>query len=252
MRPHLPALLALASSLALVGCGTQEATTGAAAPTVPATPTAPAPEPAASATPADAAPTSPAPTSPSPSTTAAAEVEPPSVDADCGPFDDPEVLARAAESSLLDAMREDPRLDGFVSALTGELDPSVDLSGALGGGPFTVLAPVDATYDGLDAATTSFLLSYHLVPGEGLTPEQLVDQTRGDDLETLQGWGLTVFGDAAAPQVSEDGVAVLCGGVQTAGGTLYVLERGVHPAGDYVAPGSTLPPPVPATGAPSR
>jgi len=243
-----PALLALASSLALVGCGSQDATTNAAAPTatVTTTATAPAPEPATTA-PA----TTPSTTTPSTPGTPAA-VEPPPVDDDCGPFDEPAVLARAAESSLLDAMREDPRLDDFVSALTGGLDPAVDLGGALDGGPFTVLAPVDVTFEGLDAATTSFLLSYHLVPGEGLAPEQLVSaDTEREGLETLQGWDLAVFGEPSAPRVSEDDVAVVCGGVPTAGGTLYVIEHSVHPAGDYAAPGSTVPP-VPATGAPSR
>lgn len=216
-----PALVALASSLALVGCSDQGTSTDADLPTS------------------------------SGGTSTAAAVARPALHADCGPFDDPAVLARVAEASLLDAMREDVRLEGFVAALTGELDPEVDLSGALAGGPFTVFAPVGASF-GDEAATTSFLLSYHLVPGEGLRPEQLVARgSQEQGLATLQGWALSVHGDPSAPQVSEDSAAVLCGGVPTAGGMLYVIDQAVHPAGDYAVPGSTVPA-VPTSGAPSR
>lgn len=154
---------------------------------------------------------------------------------------------------MLEAMREDPRLEGFVAALTGQSDPEVDLSGVLAGATFTVLAPVAAVFEE-DAATTSFLLSYHLVPGPDLSVEELLAQgSEGAGLQTLQGAALPVFTDQqdqGAPVVSEDTVPVLCEGVQTAGGALYVVAEQVAPAGDYAVPGGE--PALPTTGAPSR
>ena len=93
------------------------------------------------------------------------------------------------------AASNNPLLTTLTAAVSGELNPDVNLVDTLNGDEFTVFAPVDDAFAKIDPATLESLktdsdtltkiLTYHVVPGQ-LTPDQVVgEQTtvQGDTLE---------------------------------------------------------------------
>lgn len=129
------------------------------------------------------------------------------------------------------AASNNPILTTLVAAVSGELNPQVNLVDTLNGGEFTVFAPVDDAFAAVDAATLQTLstdadllttvLTYHVVPGQ-LTPDQVVgDQT------TVQGAPVTVAGTPEALTVND--ANVICGGVTTANATVYLIDGVLMP-----------------------
>jgi len=129
------------------------------------------------------------------------------------------------------AASNNPLLKTLTAAVSGQLNPDVDLVDTLNGGEFTVFAPVDdafakidaATIESLktDAATLSSILTYHVVPGQ-LSPDMVVgDQT------TVQGGTVTVTGEGDSLMVN--GANVICGGVTTANATVYLIDSVLMP-----------------------
>ena len=103
------------------------------------------------------------------------------------------------------------------------------------GGPFTVFAPANPAFeaipaDQLDAilADTDLLtsiLTYHVI-GERLSPDAL----QGDvELETLNGATISVSGDGE--MITVNGNNVICGNVQTANATVYIIDGVLVPEG---------------------
>lgn len=169
----------------------------------------------------------------------------------CERYADPDLAAQVAEQPVLEVIAQDPQLSWLHSALTGGHSPEVDYADVLVGGPFTVFAPVDdpgrAELDQElreDPVTLRFLLDYHVVPGQSLSAQELVDAAAATDtgtVTTLQGWGLAAFeplDGSAEVALSEDTVVPLCGEITTADATLYLVPALMHPAGDYVVPGT--------------
>ena len=101
----------------------------------------------------------------------------------------------------------------------------------LNGGQFTLFAPVDdafaklpsATIDSLktDSAGLTNILTYHVVPGR-VNPQN-VDGVH----KTLQGADLTVTGFGNNLRVNN--ASVVCGGVQTANATVYLIDTVLTP-----------------------
>ncbi len=130
------------------------------------------------------------------------------------------------------AASNNPLLTTLVAAVSGQLNPDVDLVDTLNGGEFTVFAPVDdafakidpATIESLktDSATLTSILTYHVVPGE-IEPSDIVGThatVEGSDLEvTGSGDDLMVNGEAA----------VICGGVQTSNAVVYLIDTVLMP-----------------------
>ena len=82
-----------------------------------------------------------------------------------------------------------------MAAVSGQLNPDVNLVDTLNGDEFTVFAPVDdafakidpATIEALktDSATLSSILTYHVVPGQ-VAPDEIAGMhttVQGADLE---------------------------------------------------------------------
>ena len=102
---------------------------------------------------------------------------------------------RSAPDELTLSMAD---LTTLVAAVSGKLNPKVDLVSTLNGGEFTVFAPVDAAFAKIPAATVNTLktndallskiLTYHVVPGQ-LAPEAVVGQQT-----TVQKQAVTVTG----------------------------------------------------------
>lgn len=131
------------------------------------------------------------------------------------------------------AASNNPLLTTLVSAVSGELNPDVDLVSTLNSDEFTVFAPVDDAFAALDADTVETLgtpegaetletvLTYHVVPGQ-IAPDQIVgDQT------TVQGETLTVEG--SGDELTVNGANVICGGVQTSNATVYLIDAVLMP-----------------------
>lgn len=136
-----------------------------------------------------------------------------------------------AQDPVAVAASNNPMLKTLTSAVSGQLNPNVDLVDTLNGGEFTVFAPVDGafakipapTIDGLktDSKSLTSILTYHVVPGR-LSPEQ-VDGTH----KTVEGADLTVTGDGNEMKVN--GASVICGNVQTANATVYLIDTVLMP-----------------------
>lgn len=141
-----------------------------------------------------------------------------------GMFQDPVAVAAS----------NNPLLTTLVAAVSGQLNPDVDLVDTLNGGEFTVFAPVDDAFAKIDAATIETLktdsdlltsiLTYHVVPGQ-IEPADIV----GSHM-TVQGGELEVTGSGDALQVN--GTDVICGGVQTANAVVYLVDGVLLPPAD--------------------
>ena len=129
------------------------------------------------------------------------------------------------------AASNNPLLTTLVAAVSGQLNPDVNLVDTLNGDEFTVFAPVDdafakidpATIESLktDSATLSSILTYHVVPGQ-LSPD-MVDGTQ----TTVQGGTVEVTGSGDSLMVN--GANVICGGVHTANATVYLIDSVLMP-----------------------
>jgi uncharacterized surface protein with fasciclin (FAS1) repeats len=132
---------------------------------------------------------------------------------------------------VANAASNNPILTTLTAAVSGKLNPKVNLVDTLNGSEFTVFAPTDdafkkidpATIEALktDDATLSKILTYHVVPGK-ITPDQIVGTHK-----TVQGGSVTVTGTKDALKV--DGANVVCGGVQTANATVYMVDSVLMP-----------------------
>ncbi|MFK0040371.1 fasciclin domain-containing protein [Paenarthrobacter sp. NPDC090517] len=137
-----------------------------------------------------------------------------------------------AQDPVAVAASNNPLLKTLTAAVSGKLNPKVDLVSTLNGSEFTVFAPVDDAFAKIDPATIetlktddallSKILTYHVVPGQ-LTPDQIVGTHK-----TVQGGEVTVGGTKDALTV--DGASnVICGGVQTANATVYLIDSVLMP-----------------------
>jgi uncharacterized surface protein with fasciclin (FAS1) repeats len=140
-------------------------------------------------------------------------------------------VAGMAQAPVATAASNNPLLKTLVSAVSGKLNPRVNLVDTLNGGQFTVFAPTDEAFGNVPAATLKKLstdpvlltkvLTYHVVAGQ-LSPNQ-VDGTHS----TVQGGSLKVTGSGDAIKVND--AKVLCGGVKTANATVYLIDSVLMP-----------------------
>jgi uncharacterized surface protein with fasciclin (FAS1) repeats len=124
-----------------------------------------------------------------------------------------------------------PLLATLAAAVSGRLNPQVDLVDTLDSGQFTVFAPVDAAFAKLPAATRKTLrtdpgrltkiLTYHVLAKQ-VSPDEIVGEQK-----TVEGSTVTVTGTPGDLLV--DGVKVICGGVHTANATVYLVDGVLNP-----------------------
>lgn len=129
------------------------------------------------------------------------------------------------------AASNNPLLTTLTAAVSGELNPQVNLVDTLNGAEFTVFAPVDDAFAKIPAETIESLktdseglatiLTYHVVPGQ-LSPEDVTGEH-----ETVQGGTVEVTGSGDGLKVNDAGV--ICGGVQTANATVYLVDTVLMP-----------------------
>ena len=140
-------------------------------------------------------------------------------------------VAGMAEDPVAVAAKNNPRLTSLAAAVSGTVNPRVNLVSSLDNGQFTVFAPVDEAFAKIDAATMdkfttdaallTGILTYHVVPGR-LSPGEVVGTHR-----TVNGAILEVIGSGDLQRVN--GANVICGGVQTKNATVYLIDRVLLP-----------------------
>jgi len=141
-------------------------------------------------------------------------------------------VAGMAEDPVATAASNNPILTTLTAAVSGGVNPDVNLVDTLNGDAYTVFAPVDDAFAKIDPATIEVLktdatlltsiLTYHVVPGQILPADIEGTHTtvNGADLEvTGSGDDIMVNGQAA----------VICGGVQTANATVYLIDTVLMP-----------------------
>lgn len=136
-----------------------------------------------------------------------------------------------AKDPVATAASNSPVLTTLAGALSGKLNPDVNLVDTLNKGEYTVFAPTDeafakvdpATIDKLktDSALLTSVLTYHVVSGQA-DPKAVVG-----DHKTLQGESLKVTGTGESLTVNDAGV--VCGGIKTANATLYLIDTVLMP-----------------------
>lgn len=129
------------------------------------------------------------------------------------------------------AASNNPLLTTLVSAVSGQLNPNVNLVDTLNGDEFTVFAPVDDAFAKIDAGTIEVLktdsdlltsiLTYHVVPGQAEPADVVGTHT------TVNGADLEVTGSGDNLMVNDS--MVICGGVQTANATVYLIDTVLMP-----------------------
>ena len=139
-----------------------------------------------------------------------------------------------AAEPVATAASGNPLLTTLTSAVSGELNPDVNLVDTLNGGEFTVFAPVDDAFAKLPAETVETLgtpegaktlesvLTYHVIPGQ-IAPDE-IDGTH----KTVNGADLEVTGSGDDIKVNGN-AAVICGGVKTANATVYLIDSVLMP-----------------------
>ncbi|MGH3881707.1 MAG: fasciclin domain-containing protein [Actinophytocola sp.] len=140
-------------------------------------------------------------------------------------------VAGMAQDPVAVAASNNPLLKTLVQAVSGKLNPKVNLVDTLNGGEFTVFAPVDeafakippATIDTLktDSALLTKILTYHVVPGQ-LAPDQVVGRQA-----TVEKGMVDVTGSGDSLKVND--ANVICGGVHTANATVYLIDSVLMP-----------------------
>jgi uncharacterized surface protein with fasciclin (FAS1) repeats len=143
----------------------------------------------------------------------------------------PASVAGMAQDPVATAASNNPLLSTLTAALSGKLNPNVNLVDTLNNGQYTVFAPTNAAFDKLPASTIDELktnadmlkniLTYHVVQGQA-SPAK-VDGTH----KTLQGADLNVTGQGNALKVGTAGL--VCGGVHTANATVYMIDTVLTP-----------------------
>lgn len=140
-------------------------------------------------------------------------------------------VAGMAQDPVAVAASNNPLLTTLTSAVSGELNPDVDLVDTLNGDEFTVFAPVDDAFAAIpkddlaavakDADTLSSILTYHVIPGQ-ISPADLPGTHA-----TVQGAEVEVTG--SGDELEVNGASVICGGVQTANATVYLIDSVLMP-----------------------
>lgn len=136
-----------------------------------------------------------------------------------------------AQDPVSVAASNNPMLTTLTSAVSGELNPEVDLADTLDGDEFTVFAPVDDAFAAIPEADLNALaedsdaltgvLTYHVVPGQ-ISPDEI-----SGTHTTVQGEDVEVTGEG--DELMVDGAAVICGGVKTQNATVYLVDTVLMP-----------------------
>lgn len=167
-----------------------------------------------------------------PTTEAAVEVPDPQ-GSDCGAFKEAvPTWKNLATLPLGQALQSIPEAATFYSAISGGLNPAVNVLPVLENGPYVVFAPTNEAFAALppaqldalkaDPAALTDLVYYHVFLGI-LGPNDVKGQR-----PTQQGADLKVTGEGDGITVN-DTAKVVCGGIQAANARIYLIDAVLDP-----------------------
>ncbi|WP_343599394.1 fasciclin domain-containing protein [Mycobacterium sp.] len=143
----------------------------------------------------------------------------------------PASVTGMAQDPVATAASNNPLLSTLTAALSGKLNPNVNLVDTLNSGQYTVFAPTNSAFDKLPASTIDELktnsemlksiLTYHVVQGQ-LSPAKVDGKQT-----TLQGADVDVTGQGNDLKVNDAGL--VCGGVHTENATVYMIDTVLTP-----------------------
>ena len=144
--------------------------------------------------------------------------------------------AVSADDPVVTAAGGVPELSGLVESLTrANLVDSFNSTEDI-----TVLAPVDAAFEAVpeddlrallrDNARLTALLTHHVIEGR-LAPGQLAGEqtTLNGDTVTIEGSGEDFTVPAGGTVLGESAATVICGNLQTANATVYLVDQVLAP-----------------------
>lgn len=131
------------------------------------------------------------------------------------------------------ALASIPQISTFNSAISGQLNPAVNITSVLDNGPYVVFAPTDEAFAELppeqlevlrtDPAALTSLVYYHAFLGL-LGPDDVKGQR-----PTQEGTEIEVTGSGGDIQVNET-TEVVCGGIQAQNARIYIVDKVLNPA----------------------
>jgi uncharacterized surface protein with fasciclin (FAS1) repeats len=140
-------------------------------------------------------------------------------------------VAGMAQDPVAVAASNNPLLKTLVAAVSGKVNPKVNLVDTLNGGEFTVFAPVDEAFGKVPPKTMATLqkdpglltkvLTYHVISGQ-IAPADITGTHKTVEGDTVK---VTGSGD----NLKVDGASVICGGVHTANATVYLIDGVLQP-----------------------
>jgi uncharacterized surface protein with fasciclin (FAS1) repeats len=140
-------------------------------------------------------------------------------------------VAGMAQDPVAVAASNNPLLKTLVAAVSGKVNPKVNLVDTLNGDEFTVFAPVDEAFGKVPPKTMATLqkdpelltkvLTYHVIPGQ-IAPADITGTHKTVEGDTVK---VTGSGD----NLKVDGASVICGGVHTANATVYLIDGVLQP-----------------------
>ncbi|MDH3052216.1 fasciclin domain-containing protein [Gordonia alkanivorans] len=143
----------------------------------------------------------------------------------------PASIAGMATVPVATAASNNPEFTTLTAALSGQLNPDVNLVETLNNGEYTVFAPTDDAFAKLPPETVEQLktdkdlltsiLTYHVVEGQATPDKALGEHT------TLEGKKLTVSGEGDNLKVNDAGI--VCGGVTTSNAQVYLIDAVLTP-----------------------
>ena len=220
----------------------------------PAAESSPAAEPSPAAPAPESSPAAPAPASttvPVPTSTKVPDPQGPGCDAyrSANPAGTPGSIESMALKTGSQALASNPELSTFSDAISGKLNPAINIVNVLDGGPYVVFAPTNAAFAKLDAATLNSLktdpvvllptLFYHMVLGY-LGPNDVQGK-----MPTQDGRSVTVTGKGGEIKVND--VRVTCA-FATRGAYIYMIDEVLTPPTPAAEAGeSTTPTTTPTT-----
>ena len=144
----------------------------------------------------------------------------------------PGSLASLATEGSSAALAAIPEISTFSQAVSGQLNPAVNVSSVLDNGPYVVFAPSNDAFAKLDPAELeaikadpaklTALVYYHMVLGI-LGPDDI-----HGTMYTQQGKPVEVKGKGG--DITVNGAKVTCGGIKAANMRVYIIDTVLDPA----------------------
>ena len=137
-----------------------------------------------------------------------------------------EVTLNEAALSEMNTIPENAMTQNELSTLVALLQRADLVSALSAEGPFTVFAPINSAFSGIDASSMSMeelqeTLKYHVVPGE-YTADDLVD---GTELQTLSGKNLRITAsEASQSQLQANNVNIIYADIESSNGVVHLLS----------------------------